>query len=59
VALVYSRATGTGNTTWDDRNLFISLLAPLANRSRLDATDSHYVVLSGGRKLDDDPTSSQ
>ena len=59
VALVFSRSDGPGNTSWDDRNLFISLLAPLANRSPLDATDSHYVILSGGRKLDDDPTSSQ
>ncbi|MHC4940922.1 MAG: hypothetical protein ACYTHK_18430, partial [Planctomycetota bacterium] len=59
VALVFSRSDGPGNTSWEERNLFISLLAPQANRSILDATDSHYTILSGARKLDDDPNSSQ
>ncbi|MHC4939006.1 MAG: hypothetical protein ACYTHK_08560, partial [Planctomycetota bacterium] len=59
VALVFSRSDGPGNTSWEERNLFISLLAPNANRSTLDATDSHYTILAGGRQLDDDPNNAQ
>jgi len=58
VALVYSHASGTGNTTWDERNLYIGLLVEGAGRSALDTTKSHYTILSGGRKLDDDPTNA-
>ena len=58
VALVYSHATGSGNTTWDERNLYIGLLVPGAGRAALDTVESHYTILSGGRKLDDNPNSA-
>jgi len=58
VALVYSWADGTGNTTWDERNLYIGLLAEGAGRSVLDTVESHYAILSGGRKQDDDAASA-
>jgi hypothetical protein len=60
-AIVFSRAdpaaiTDTGNRTWDDRELKISLLAEGSIVRTLDATRSHYVVIAGTRKTDDDPT---
>jgi hypothetical protein len=58
-AVIYSAGTkGTSNTTWDDRQLRLSLLAPGAPPQILDTTKSHYFVLSGTRKVDDDPTTS-
>jgi hypothetical protein len=54
-AIIYSYATTTGNASWDDRQLFVSVLAPSAGRTALDQVKSHYVVLAGGRKLNDDP----
>ncbi|MHC4952383.1 MAG: hypothetical protein ACYTGZ_00710 [Planctomycetota bacterium] len=54
-AVVYSAAPSTGgNTTWDERQLFSSILAPAANRTTLDQAKSHYTVLAAGRKLNDD-----
>ena len=57
-AIIYSYATGTGNASWDDRQLYVSVLAPAANRVALDQTKSHYAVLSGGRKLNDNPNTA-
>ena len=55
-ALVYSSAAGgTSNSTWDDRTLKIGFLAPGAVPEVLDTVKSHYVVLAGTRKLDDNP----
>ncbi|MHC4579591.1 MAG: hypothetical protein ACYTFD_18690, partial [Planctomycetota bacterium] len=58
-ALIFSAATAGGNTTWDDRTLRISVLGAGAVPVVLDATASHYVVLAGGRKLDDIATDGQ
>jgi hypothetical protein len=58
-AIVFSSAaSGSTNTTWDDRTLKIVPLAPGATPVVLDSAASHYVVLAGSRKLDDDPNSS-
>jgi len=57
-AIIYSHATGTGASSWDDRRLYVSVLAENASRTALDQTQSHYAVIAGGRKLDDDPNSS-
>jgi hypothetical protein len=58
-AVVYSSATAsTSNTSWATRTLKIVPMAPGATPVVLDSTASHYVVLSGGRKLDDDPFTS-
>ena len=56
-ALVFSHATKGTNATWDDRVLVIAQLVPNAVRTTEDNTRSHYVVLAGTRKLDDDPLS--
>ena len=53
--MLYSSAAKGGNTTWDDRQLWITPLAPGASSILVDATKSHYVVLAGGRKTDDNP----
>jgi hypothetical protein len=52
-ALIYSAAAPGGNSTWDRRQLHVTTLAPGTTPVILDPTASHYVVLSGGRKLDD------
>jgi hypothetical protein len=58
-AVIYSAGPkGTSNTTWDDRNLRLSLLAEGAPPQILDTTTSHYFVLSGTRKVNDDPNTS-
>jgi hypothetical protein len=61
-ALIYSaddsNTTDTGNRTWDDRMLKMGVIAPNTPPSILDSTRSHYVVLAGARKTDDDPNSS-
>ena len=55
-ALIFSSAASSGsNTAWDDRTLKIALLQPSAAYDVIDSTQSHYAVLAGGRKLDDDP----
>jgi len=56
-AVIYSSAAKGGNGTWDDRTLKINLLAQGGVPVVLDDTQSHYVVLAGTRKLDDDPES--
>jgi len=57
-AIIYSYASTSGNSSWDDRQLFVSVVAPAANRVALDQTKSHYAILAGGRKLDDNPLTS-
>jgi hypothetical protein len=57
-AVIYSAGPKGTNTSWDDRELRLSLLAPGAPPQTLDSTKSHYFVLSGTRKVDDDPTTS-
>jgi hypothetical protein len=57
-AVVYSAGPKGTNTSWDDRQLKLSLLAEGAPPQVLDTTKSHYFVLSGTRKVDDDPTTS-
>jgi hypothetical protein len=57
-AVIYSAGAKGTNTTWDDRELRLSLLAEGAPPQILDTTKSHYFVLSGTRKVDDDPTTS-
>ncbi|MHC4931144.1 MAG: hypothetical protein ACYTGV_03015, partial [Planctomycetota bacterium] len=54
-AVIYSSAASGGNGTWDDRTLKINLLTPGGVAQVLDETESHYVVLAGTRKIDDDP----
>jgi hypothetical protein len=57
-ALIYSSAPQGTNTSWDQRTLKVILLARLSVPLELDATKSHYAVLAGGRKLDDDELSA-
>jgi hypothetical protein len=57
-ALVFSAGPPGGNQSWDDRTLRSSLLRPGGQAEILDKTESHYVVLAGARKLDDDPDTS-
>ena len=58
-AVVYSVSTKAGQqTSWDERELLISILAPSANAVNLDDTKSHYAVLAAGRKLNDNPESA-
>jgi hypothetical protein len=58
-ALFFSSAeSGTNNKTWTERTLKIALLQPGASPGIVDSTTSHYVVLSGARDTDDDPTSA-
>jgi hypothetical protein len=52
-AVIYSAAAPGGNTTWDERTLNVSVLQAGSSAVLLDPTQSHYVVLAGGRKLDD------
>ncbi len=52
-ALLYSYAAKGNSSTWDDRQLWITPLSPGASSILVDATKSHYAVLSGGRKTDD------
>jgi len=53
-AIVYSAGPSGGNQTWDDRTLYAAPLVPGAAPSLMDGTKSHYTVLAGKRKLDDD-----
>ena len=57
-AIIYSYATATGNSSWDDRRLYVSVLAANASRTALDQTQSHYAVIAGGRKLNDNPNTA-
>jgi hypothetical protein len=56
--VIYSAGPKGTNTSWDDRQLRLSLLAPGAAPQILDTTKSHYFVLAGTRKVDDDPTTA-
>ncbi|MHC5052112.1 MAG: hypothetical protein ACYTGK_16060, partial [Planctomycetota bacterium] len=53
-ALVFSAGPKGDNLSWANRTLRITLLRPQAGVSFLDKTKSHYVVLAGTRKADDD-----
>jgi len=56
-AIVFSRTDVSvgSNNSWDDRTLRLGLLAAGAAVETLDNTQSHYAVLTAGRKLNDDP----
>jgi hypothetical protein len=58
-ALIFSAAaSSSSNASWTTRVLKAAPLAPGAVPTILDNTASHYAVLSGGRKLDDDATTA-
>jgi hypothetical protein len=58
-AIVYSSGTsGTSNTTWSTRTLKSSPLVSGAVATVLDSTQSHTVVLAAGRRLNDNPGTS-
>ena len=59
-ALLYSVGAKGDNKTWDDRTLKIGLLAPGAGATAnvVDATKSHYFVLTAARVLDDNADTS-
>jgi hypothetical protein len=59
-ALVFSSGpASSSNASWATRTLLSVALAPGAVPVVLDGTASHYAVLAGGRKEDDDPTSAE
>jgi len=56
--IIYSSAPSGGNQTWDDRTLKMAFFAGVLAGSEplvLDDTPSHYVVLAGSKKFDDNP----
>jgi hypothetical protein len=54
-ALLYSSGTsGATNATWSTRTLKAVPLSSGAVPTVLDSTQSHYIVLAGGRRLNDD-----
>jgi len=57
-ALVFSAGPRGDNQSWDNRTLQTSLLQPDAQAEILDKTESHYVVLAGVRKVNDNPDTS-
>ncbi|HEX5135740.1 MAG TPA: hypothetical protein VFY93_02125 [Planctomycetota bacterium] len=58
-SIVYSSGSpGTSNTTWATRTLKSVRLTSGAIPIVLDATQSHTVVLAGGRRLNDDPATA-
>ena len=58
-AVVYSAAaSSTSSHQWDKRTLNVGLFAEGALPAEVDSVESHYVVLAGKRKLDDDPTTA-
>jgi len=58
-AIIFSSGTASSsNSSWTGRTLKAAPLVSGAIATVLDSVGSHYVVLSGGRKLDDDPTNS-
>jgi hypothetical protein len=59
-AVVFSSGPpGATNASWTSRVLLVAPLAPAAVATPLDSTTSHYAVLAGGRKEDDDATSAK
>jgi len=55
-AVVFSvTSSAKGQTSWDERQLLLSILAPKGNAVTLDPTLSHYAVVAAGRKLNDNP----
>ncbi|MHC4491815.1 MAG: hypothetical protein ACYTDU_09350, partial [Planctomycetota bacterium] len=57
-ALVFSAGPKGDNQSWDNRRLRTSLLQPDTQAEILDKTESHYVVLAGARKVNDNPDTS-
>ncbi|MCI0636599.1 MAG: hypothetical protein L0206_22170, partial [Actinobacteria bacterium] len=58
-ALIFSSgASGSSNTTWSTRTLKSVPLSAGALPTVLDSTQSHTVVLAGGRKLNDNPNTA-
>ncbi|MCI0635432.1 MAG: hypothetical protein L0206_16180, partial [Actinobacteria bacterium] len=58
-AIIFSSAaSGTSNATWSTRTLKSLPLAAGAVPTVLDNTQSHAIVLTGGRKLDDNPNTA-
>ncbi len=58
-AVVFSAGTSSSsNTSWSTRTLKAAPLATGAVPTVLDNTTSHYAVLTGGRKLDDNATTA-
>jgi hypothetical protein len=58
-AIVFSAApSSSSNTSWATRTLKAAPIAPGAVPTVLDSTTSHYAVLSGGRKLNDNATTA-
>ena len=56
-AVIFSAADSgstKNNTLWKQRTLRVGLLAPGGTTDTLDSTTSHYVVLAGSRKVNDD-----
>jgi hypothetical protein len=58
--LIFSSGPASAsNTSWVTRTLRVAALAPGAPPVVLDAAESHYAILTGGRKEDDDPASER
>jgi hypothetical protein len=59
-SLLYSAGPpAVTNASWATRGLFAVALSPAPLPSALDGAESHYAVLAGGRKEDDDATSAK
>ena len=56
--LFSSAASGSTNSTWSTRTLKSVPLASGAVATVLDSTQSHYIVLAGGRRLNDNATTA-
>jgi hypothetical protein len=55
-AIIFSSgASSTSNSSWATRTLKASPLVAGQNPTTMDSTQSHYVVLDGGRLTTDDP----
>ena len=57
-AVIFSAADAGGNTTWDERTLRAALIADRPPSDQLDSTQSHYAVLGGARRLNDNSDTS-
>jgi len=56
-AVVFSSGPSGGNASWTTRTLKVAILADRPTPDEVDSTQSHYVVLSAFRKIDDILTS--
>jgi len=58
-AIIFSSGpASSSNSSWTGRSLKAAPLVSGATASVLDSVNSHYVVLAGGRKIDDNPNTS-